>query len=161
MQAILRCQSAQHLEDIDAGYALLQRTAIKAGSNQQRDSVGDHQVGVIVNLLQASFLFQLNDVLRVGSDDIRRLTAVLRMGDDRRADLLRRAVVDQSVADADSSYIRSPQRGARGSGCRKPMCCDIHVSALRNARSRPYLSRISCRKERGLEPVPAPQTSFS
>ena len=121
-RSVLCCEPAQYLEDIDAGYALLQRTAIKARSNEQRDSVRDHQVGVVVNLLQAPFLFQLNNVLGVGSNNIRRLTPVLRMGDDRRTDLLRGAVVDQSVADANPSYIRSAQRGARGTAVAANHC---------------------------------------
>ena len=73
---------------------------------------------MIINLLEASFLLQLNNVLGVGRNDIRRLTPVLCMGDDRRADLLGGAVVDQSMADANSSYIRS--RAARCAGKQMP-----------------------------------------
>src|ERR1700691_3043289 len=150
MQIILRCEPAQRLEHIDAGYALLQRTPIKARGNEQRDSVGDHQVGVIVNLLQASFLFQQDNVLRVGSNNICRLTPIQRVGDDRRAHLLRRAVVDQSVAYADATYIRPAERGVRGmpgGSCRKPLRVDIHVSTLKNPSTVPVPLRRSCRAE--------------
>jgi len=77
---------------LNTGSALLQRPSIKARSNQQ--CIRDHQVGVGINFLQPSVLFQQNNMLRVGGNHVCRLTSVLRVGNDRRADLLRRAVVD-------------------------------------------------------------------
>jgi hypothetical protein len=80
--------------------------------------------------------------LRVGSNDKRGLTAVLCMGDDCLADLLRGAIVDQRVAHADSNDIRPAERGVRGNRRRKPLRVDTHGSTLRNPIEAQYSGRF-------------------
>jgi hypothetical protein len=88
MQVMLDRKPAQLLEEINAGYPLLQRTTIQAGCYEERNTIRNDEVCVVVNLLQFPILFQKDNMLRVRSDDVRRLAPALRVSDNRRADLV-------------------------------------------------------------------------
>ncbi len=58
MQISLSRMTAQRFEEIDAGDALLERTSIETSGDKQRDSIWDYQVGMRLNILEASNLLQ-------------------------------------------------------------------------------------------------------
>src|ERR1700744_816503 len=66
-------------------------------------------------------------MLRIRSNYVSRLTMTSCVGNDRCANLGRGAIINQSVPNADASYMRSAKRGARGGIWRKPLRVDVHV----------------------------------